>query len=255
MGVRWPELSLIFGICLNSPVARRFEQPLAGFVPTTQQLPNCGRLTREIRWMPPSRRWGLSNAARSDERLRYRGGTPVVSCSSLEETMSAAKRDPIIQVVAGVVLILAVVGVSGYLILFQPWRDLTSWNRLDPADLAKLRKGMSQADVEIVLGGPPGDYGNPELKGYPGTSTMEGYTRPKDFVLHVWFDDRNRFELCFDATGRLVLWHKRAGLPGQNLRTQAGADKSTRAGWKTCSTATCACHWRCGGRSFPFRQL
>ena len=51
---------------------------------------------------------------------------------------------------------------------------------------------------KMVLGGPPGDFGNPELKGFPGESTMEGYKPPPDSDLHVWFDDRTRFELYFD---------------------------------------------------------
>ena len=82
------------------------------------------------------------------------------------------------------------------------------WNRLDAAKLAMLRKGMTQADVERLLGGPPGCYGNP--KNNEALMTLEGFFAPSGCVEKLWFDDFNQFELYFDASGQLAAWHKRA---------------------------------------------
>jgi hypothetical protein len=82
------------------------------------------------------------------------------------------------------------------------------WVKLDPARLSELAKGMRQADVEKLLGGPPGFYGNPKLSGSP--SSLEPYFCPPGTTEKEWFDDRNCFQLCFDPTDHLVEWHKRA---------------------------------------------
>jgi hypothetical protein len=82
------------------------------------------------------------------------------------------------------------------------------WVKFDPAKLSQLAKGMPQANVERLLGGPPGCYGNPSFS--DGLMTLEGYSGPPGSVEKLWFDDRNRFELWFDASDHLVTWHKRA---------------------------------------------
>lgn len=66
---------------------------------------------------------------------------------------------------------------------------------------------MSQADVELLFGGPPGNYGNPELN--DRLQTLEGVTAPPGSIEKLWFDDYNQFELYFNPSGRLVGWHKR----------------------------------------------
>jgi hypothetical protein len=111
------------------------------------------------------------------------------------------ERWAICAALALVSILIVVIAVN---LLYNP----QPWIKLDPARLAELRNGMPQADVEKLLGGPPGCYGNPRFSG--GEMTLEGYFGPPGSVEKVWFDDRNRFELWFDASDHLVTWHKRA---------------------------------------------
>lgn len=81
--------------------------------------------------------------------------------------------------------------------------------RLLVENYPKVQMGMSQAEVEELLGGPPGNYGR-----YAGGSTMmteEGYMSPPGSVERIWCDDNNRFEIYFDAQNQVVGHHKRAG--------------------------------------------
>jgi hypothetical protein len=41
--------------------------------------------------------------------------------------------------------------------------------------------------------------------------TLEGYEGPPGSVEELWYDDRNRFEIHFDASGRVVGYLRRAG--------------------------------------------
>jgi hypothetical protein len=72
-----------------------------------------------------------------------------------------------------------------------------------------IRMGMSQAEVEKLLGGPPGDYGH-NVGGWT-VMTLEGVGGPPGSVERRWNDDSNFFEVFFDADGRVILFHKRAG--------------------------------------------
>jgi hypothetical protein len=67
---------------------------------------------------------------------------------------------------------------------------------------------MSQAEVEALLGGPPGNYGR-YLRG-KASMTTEGVIAPPGSVERVWCDDSNRLEVYFDGQGRMVGYHKRA---------------------------------------------
>ena len=85
--------------------------------------------------------------------------------------------------------------------------------RLVAENFPQVRTGMSQAEVEQLLGGPPGNYGR-----YPhGASmmTLEGYLSPAGAVEKVWCDDTCRFEIYFDAEGRVVGQHRRASYSQQ----------------------------------------
>ena len=71
-----------------------------------------------------------------------------------------------------------------------------------------VRVGMPQAEVEDLLGGPPGNYGR-----YAGGSwmTAEGYLAPLGSTEKIWCDDGHRFEIYFDGAERVVGIHRRAG--------------------------------------------
>jgi len=69
-----------------------------------------------------------------------------------------------------------------------------------------IRVGMPQAEVEDLLGGPPGNYG----RYAPGMMTAEGYLAPLGSTEKIWYDDCHRFEIYFDGAERVVGIHRRA---------------------------------------------
>lgn len=73
-----------------------------------------------------------------------------------------------------------------------------------------IQLGMTQAEVELLLGGPPGNYGVYAN----GFKSREEVAPPSGSVLRVGNDDRNMFELYFDFSDRLVLNHKRGRYEG-----------------------------------------
>jgi hypothetical protein len=84
-----------------------------------------------------------------------------------------------------------------------------SAKRLAAENYSLIRLGMSQAEVEGLLGGPPGNYGR--YAGGDGLMTAEGYMAPPGSVERIWCDDGNRLEIYFEAGGRVVGHHRRAG--------------------------------------------
>jgi hypothetical protein len=81
--------------------------------------------------------------------------------------------------------------------------------RLNVESFSQIQFGMTQSEVEKLLGGPPGNYGRYSEKS--GFMTLEGYFAPASAVEKVWCDDAHRFEVYFDPEGRVVGLHKRAG--------------------------------------------
>ena len=82
--------------------------------------------------------------------------------------------------------------------------------RLRVENYPEVRVGLSQAEVEELLGGPPGNYGRYARVG-ESMVTCEGYLVPPSSVEQIWCDDSTRFEIYFDERGRVVGHHKRAG--------------------------------------------
>jgi hypothetical protein len=66
---------------------------------------------------------------------------------------------------------------------------------------------MTRADVEGLLGGPPGNYG--EHAGGESRMSLEGYHVPPGAVELVWCDDSIFFMIFFDAKG-CVVGHRQA---------------------------------------------
>lgn len=106
--------------------------------------------------------------------------------------------------VAWIVSLLAVVG-TVLLLARIVWRD--AGRCLNREGFSQLALGMTQAQVESLLGGPPDNYG----RYASGVMTMEGYIAPPGAVERIWCDDSNRFEIYFNAEGRVVGHHRRAG--------------------------------------------
>ena len=117
-------------------------------------------------------------------------------------------------VIVGLALVLLA---AAYFVL--TWRPGAAAPRnLKVENFSRVEYGMTQAEVEELLGGPPGNYG--AHAGGGNLMTMEGYVHPNDAVERVWCDDSHRFEIYFDAGGRVVGIHRRASykqFPGESL--------------------------------------
>jgi hypothetical protein len=96
------------------------------------------------------------------------------------------------------------------ILAFLLWQfsGATPGRRLAHENYPLVRLGMSQAEVEELLGGPPGNYGR--YANGKSMMTLEGYIPPAGAAERVWCDDSNRLEIYFDAEGRVVGHHRRA---------------------------------------------
>lgn len=81
--------------------------------------------------------------------------------------------------------------------------------RLQVENYDQIQIGMSQSEVEALLGGPPGNYGQHADGGW--MMTLEGYISPTGSVERIWCDDSTRHEIYFDKKDCVVGRHKRAG--------------------------------------------
>jgi len=113
-------------------------------------------------------------------------------------------RSPRVRFTVGRMTIAVAIVAALLFAMMPPRRD----GRLRVEGFPRVRLGMSRRTVEALLGGPPGNYGvlSAELAGM----TAEGYDAPPGSVEELWSDDRNRFEIHFDASGRVVGYHRRA---------------------------------------------
>jgi hypothetical protein len=80
--------------------------------------------------------------------------------------------------------------------------------RLNHDGFAAIQNGMTQQEVEQLLGGPPGVY-YPTYPGAGAGMTDEGYDVP-DAVEGLWYDDKQRFEIWFDDQEKVVGKHRRS---------------------------------------------
>ena len=76
--------------------------------------------------------------------------------------------------------------------------------KLKVENFDEINVGMTQDEVERLLGGSPGHYGR---KWGSGMMTLEGSPKGRK---EIWTDDDTMFEVAFDEEGKVVGKHKRA---------------------------------------------
>jgi hypothetical protein len=81
-------------------------------------------------------------------------------------------------------------------------------HRFSDAMIRQLKPGMTKAEVQAVLKGPAGHYGNPEF--LSGRYSIERITFPPGTTTQAWSDDGLKVELAFDSRQVLVTWYRRA---------------------------------------------
>ncbi len=101
-----------------------------------------------------------------------------------------------------------VLGVAILLLGASFWLRLRLRPRLRVENFRHVHPGLTQRDVERLLGGPPGNFG---LGWGHGMMTLENFTGPRGSVERVWKDDSTRFEIYFDSHDVVVSSYKRAG--------------------------------------------
>jgi hypothetical protein len=82
-------------------------------------------------------------------------------------------------------------------------------SQLRSQNYPQLRSNMTQAEVEALLGGPPGNYGRYSEKRSIWTAE-NGSGPPPGGTYRTWTDDTNSIEVSFDVNGRLYGCHKRS---------------------------------------------
>jgi hypothetical protein len=77
--------------------------------------------------------------------------------------------------------------------------------RLHRENFDRIEIGMTQAEVEELLGGPPGNYSPPYPLSEPIFTTLGLTLVPETWRKEVWFDDKAYYEVYFDADGHVCL--------------------------------------------------
>lgn len=108
------------------------------------------------------------------------------------------RRHVVLSLCGGVLILLA--------LPYMVWHP----RRLNHGGFERIEMGMTQLEVESLLGGPPGIY-YPSYCGAGATMTAEGYLGPGGAREALWYDDSKRFEILFDNKGRVVGKHRRSG--------------------------------------------
>jgi hypothetical protein len=96
-------------------------------------------------------------------------------------------------------LLLGVAALAGSLWWSAPWTP----TKLRVAQFYQVRVGMSLAEVEALLGGPPGDYGFHE--GGPVSEVKaSGWPEDPSLIVKTWTNDETKLEVAFDAQGKVA---------------------------------------------------
>ena len=80
--------------------------------------------------------------------------------------------------------------------------------RLSPAGFDQITPGMTYTQVERLIGGPPGNYGTHWFT--TSHMSLEGSLHAGQGDEYSWSTDDARYEVYFDANGRVAGTHIRA---------------------------------------------
>jgi hypothetical protein len=106
-------------------------------------------------------------------------------------------------------LLIGLAAVAAFSLAAWWWGRPAAGPRLRAENYPQVRAGMPLGEVEALLGGPPGNYGR--YAGGAAEMTLGRYPAPPGSTERIWCDDCNRLEVYFDAEGRVVGHHRRAG--------------------------------------------
>jgi hypothetical protein len=101
--------------------------------------------------------------------------------------------------------------VAAYAVLIALWAwPYVLWQpaRLKHAGFDQIRLGMTQPEVEALLGGPPGLY-YPSYPGAGAGGTAEFYEPPAGCRGETWYDHSAEYTVWFGPDGRVAAKHKR----------------------------------------------
>jgi hypothetical protein len=73
-----------------------------------------------------------------------------------------------------------------------------------PDAFALIKAGMTQAEVEALVGGPPGNYGVCTTGFSSGLASLEAARGPGACIEKCWWDDFHHFAVWFDSNNRVA---------------------------------------------------
>lgn len=95
-----------------------------------------------------------------------------------------------------ILLLLAAALLGASLLSSQPWTK----SGLSLAQFRKVEPGMTQTQVEALLGGPPGDYGFHQ--GGPVSETKLAWETPPGSRIETWWSDDLKLQVAFGPDGK-----------------------------------------------------
>lgn len=96
-------------------------------------------------------------------------------------------------------LCLGAAALFGSLWWSAPWVP----TKLRVAHFSQVREGLSLAEVESLLGGPPGDYGFHD--GGPVSEVLASdWPGDPSLIVKTWTNDEAKLEVAFDAQGKVA---------------------------------------------------
>jgi hypothetical protein len=115
-------------------------------------------------------------------------------------------------VLTGVVLA-AAVSVPAALELHAYRHKLARGRLIDEAHFDRIKHGMSQAEVEAILGGPPGDFTTGAVIHDPGIAVLSGPL----VRVEAWTGNEGQILVCFDQQGAVWISSYQTGTTPPSL--------------------------------------
>jgi hypothetical protein len=85
---------------------------------------------------------------------------------------------------------------------YTTWRSLRPAHRITPTIHQQIRAGMSQQEVEAILGVPPGDYSGESNR---TTIWMDTSSFPPGWRCETWRSPSTAVAVWFDGDGRVLI--------------------------------------------------